>query len=218
MEADLQKTKSSASSQLDTIASLEDSLKQARAAESEAKQRFIELQEQIEKSTVLEDTDKVKELEKKIETLRAQDKKLSDTISKLESSEKDLISCRKELGSTTKELADKNIELKASKSELVKVQESEEELKKKMLSLEEALSKANNDLGKSQVTITFVKEVLHLVVINVLFGKYSPTCRNYIYSGYCGLDHVRKMGLKHGLAGTKTSLKLKTIIICESTL
>ncbi|XP_068729611.1 ribosome-binding protein 1-like isoform X7 [Montipora capricornis] len=150
LEADLQKTKSSASSQLDTIASLEDSLKQARAAESEAKQRFIELQEQIEKSTVSEDTDKVKELEKKIETLRAQDKKLSDTISKLESSEKDLITCRKELESTTKELADKNRELKASKSELVKVQQTEEELKKKMLSLEEALSKANNDLGKSQ--------------------------------------------------------------------
>ncbi|XP_068684025.1 ribosome-binding protein 1-like isoform X6 [Montipora foliosa] len=150
LEADLQKTKSSASSQLDTIASLEDSLKQARAAESEAKQRFIELQEQIEKSTVSEDTDKVKELEKKIETLRAQDKKLSDTISKLESSEKDLITCRKELESTTKELADKNSELNASKSELVKVQEAEEERKKKMLSLEEALSKANNDLGKSQ--------------------------------------------------------------------
>ncbi|XP_068684021.1 uncharacterized protein [Montipora foliosa] len=153
LEADLQKTKSSASSQLDTIASLEDSLKQARAAESEAKQRFIELQEQIEKSTVSEDTDKVKELEKKIETLRAQDKKLSDTISKLESSEKDLITCRKELESTTKELADKNSELNASKSELVKVQEAEEERKKKMLSLEEALSKANNDLGKSQESL-----------------------------------------------------------------
>ncbi|KAJ7365475.1 Annexin A6 [Desmophyllum pertusum] len=70
LEEDLQKTTGSASSQLDTIASLEQHLKEARTAESEAKQRVVE-----------------------------------------------------------------------------------EELKKKVASLEEALAKANNDLGKSQESL-----------------------------------------------------------------
>ena len=43
-------------------------------------------------------------------------------------------------------------ELEASRTELViKVQGAEEELKKKVASLEEALTKANKDLGKSEV-------------------------------------------------------------------
>ncbi|XP_029185700.2 kinectin-like isoform X10 [Acropora millepora] len=150
LEADLEKTKSSASSQLDTIASLEDSLKDARAAESEAKQRFTELQEQLEKSTVSEDTDKVRELENEIEVLRAQEKELKDTISNSVASEKDLRSCKEQLETKTKELAEQDSELRASKSELVKIKEVEEELKKKVLSLEEALAKAENELGKSQ--------------------------------------------------------------------
>ncbi|XP_015774865.1 PREDICTED: ribosome-binding protein 1-like isoform X8 [Acropora digitifera] len=150
LEADLQKTKSSASSQLDTIASLEDSLKDARAAESEAKQRFTELQEQLEKSTVSEDTDKVRELENEIEVLRAQEKELKDTISNSVASEKDLRSCKEQLETKTKELAEQDSELRASKSELVKIKEVEEELKKKVSSLEEALAKAENELGKSQ--------------------------------------------------------------------
>jgi len=41
--------------------------------------------------------------------------------------------------------------LKATKSDLAIAQGSEGELKKKVAALEEALSKANNDLGKSQV-------------------------------------------------------------------
>jgi len=41
--------------------------------------------------------------------------------------------------------------LKTTKSELIKAQGSQGELKKKVAALEEALSKANNDLGKSQV-------------------------------------------------------------------
>ena len=53
----------------------------------------------------------------------------------------------------TKELAEQDSELRASKSELVKIKEVEEELKKKVLSLEEALTKAENELGKSQVRI-----------------------------------------------------------------
>lgn len=157
LEADLQKTTSSALSQLDTIASLEDTLKDARAAESEAKQRFTELQEQLEKSTVSEDTDKVRELEEEIELLRAQEKELKDTISKLEASEKDLRSYKEQLETKTKELAEQDSELQASKSELVKIKEVEEELKKKVLSLDEALAKANNDLGKSQVRLYFEK-------------------------------------------------------------
>ncbi|XP_029185697.2 kinectin-like isoform X6 [Acropora millepora] len=153
LEADLEKTKSSASSQLDTIASLEDSLKDARAAESEAKQRFTELQEQLEKSTVSEDTDKVRELENEIEVLRAQEKELKDTISNSVASEKDLRSCKEQLETKTKELAEQDSELRASKSELVKIKEVEEELKKKVLSLEEALAKAENELGKSQESL-----------------------------------------------------------------
>jgi len=50
--------------------------------------------------------------------------------------------------------------LRASKSELVKIKEVEEELKKKVLSLEEALAKAENELGKSQVRIFREKELL----------------------------------------------------------
>ncbi|XP_074631029.1 uncharacterized protein LOC141889596 isoform X2 [Acropora palmata] len=153
LEADLQKTKSSASSQLDTIASLEDSLKDARAAESEAKQRFTEIQEQLEKSTVSEDTHKVRELENEIEVLRAQEKELKDTISNSVASEKDLRSCKEQLETKTKELAEQDSELRASKSELVKIKEVEEELKKKVLSLEEALAKAENELGKSQESL-----------------------------------------------------------------
>ena len=41
--------------------------------------------------------------------------------------------------------------LVASRTELAKVQGAEEELKKKWASFEEALTKANNDLGKSEV-------------------------------------------------------------------
>ena len=42
-------------------------------------------------------------------------------------------------------------ELAASRTKLAKVQGAEEELKKKVASLEEALTKVNNDLGKSEV-------------------------------------------------------------------
>ena len=136
---------------MDTIASLEESLKQARAAESEAKQRFAELQEQLEKSTLSGDADKIKELEKELQALRAQEKELTDTISKLESTEKDMITCKKQLENAAKELADRDNELKASKGELDKSLQAEEELKKKVAALEEALAKANNDLGKSEV-------------------------------------------------------------------
>ncbi|KAK2550781.1 Annexin A13 [Acropora cervicornis] len=144
LEADLQKTKSSASSQLDTIASLEDSLKDARAAESEAKQRFTEIQEQLEKSTVSEDTHKVRELENEIEVLRAQEKELKDTISNSVASEKDLRSCKEQLETKTKELAEQDSELRASKSELVKIKEVEEELKKKLFQSSLASTKQRN--------------------------------------------------------------------------
>lgn len=150
LEGDLQKTTGSASSQLDTIASLEQHLKEARAAESEAKQRFSELQEQLSKSTVSEDSDKIRNLEKELEVLRAQDRELTDTISKLESTEKDLIKCKQQRETSIKEIAERDNELKTAKGELAKVQSSEDELKKKVTSLEEALAKANNDLGKSQ--------------------------------------------------------------------
>lgn len=136
---------------MDTIASLELHLKEARAAESEAKQRFTELQEQLEKSTVSEDADKIKKLEKELEALRTQEKELTDTISRLESTEKELIKCKKQLEVSAKEVAEHDNELKTTKSELVKAQGSEGELKKKVAALEEALSMANNDLGKSQV-------------------------------------------------------------------
>ena len=137
---------------MDTIASLEQHLKEARTAESEAKQRFIELQEQLEKTTISEDTaDKIQKLEKELEALRTQEKELTDTISKLETTERDIIKCKKQLEVSAKEIAERDSELKTSKSELVKAQGVEEELKKKVASLEEALAKANNDLGKSQV-------------------------------------------------------------------
>lgn len=83
--------------------------------------------------------------------LRAQDRELTDTISKLESTEKDLIKCKQQRETSIKEIAERNNELKTAKGELAKVQSSEDELKKKVASLEEALAKANNDLGKSQV-------------------------------------------------------------------
>lgn len=51
---------------------------------------------------------------------------------------------------SVKEIAERDNDLKTAKGELAKVQSSEEELKKKVVSLEEALTKANNDLGKSQ--------------------------------------------------------------------
>ena len=138
---------------MDTIASLELHLKEARAAESEAKQRFTELQEQLEKSTVSEDSDKIKKLEKELEALRTQEKELTDTISRLESTEKELIKCKKQLEVSAKEVAERDNELKTTKIELSKAQGSEGELKKQVAVLEEALSKANNDLGKSQVCI-----------------------------------------------------------------
>ncbi|XP_022777542.1 myosin-4-like [Stylophora pistillata] len=153
LEGDLQKTTGSASSQLDTIASLEQHLKDARAADSEAKQRFSELQEQLAKSTVSEDSDKVRNLEKELEVLRAQDREPTDTISKLESTEKDLIKCKQQMETSVKEIAERDNDLKTAKGELAKVQSSEEELKKKVVSLEEALTKANNDLGKSQESL-----------------------------------------------------------------
>ena len=134
------------------VASLEERLEQAKAAENEAKEKFTELQEQLKKSTVSEeDAIKIKELEKELEGLRVQEKELAETKSKLESTEKDMITCKKQLENAAKELADRDKELTASKIELAKVQGSEEELKKKMASLEEALVKANNDLGKSEV-------------------------------------------------------------------
>lgn len=83
--------------------------------------------------------------------LRAQDRELTDTISKLESTEKDLIKCKQQRETSIKEIAERDNELKTAKGELAKVQSSEDELKKKVVSLEEALAKANNDLGKSQV-------------------------------------------------------------------
>ena len=62
-----------------------------------------------------------------------------------------IIKCKKQLEISAKEVAERDNELKTTRSELVKTQESEGELKKKVAALEEALSKANNDLGKSQV-------------------------------------------------------------------
>ena len=152
MEEDLQKAKGSAASQSEMVASLEERLEQAKAAENEAKEKFTELQEQLKKSTVsVEDANKIKELEKELEGLRAQEKELAETKSKLESTEKDMITCKKQLESAAKELADRDSDLAASRTELAKVQGAEEELKKKVASLEEALTKANSDLGKSEV-------------------------------------------------------------------
>lgn len=152
MEEDLQKAKGSAASQSEMVASLEERLEQAKAAENEARERFTELQEQLKKSTVSEeDANKIKELEKELEVLRAQKKELAETKSKLESAEKDMLTCKKQLENAAKELADRDSELAASRTELAKVQGAEEELKKKVASLEEALTKANNDLGKSEV-------------------------------------------------------------------
>lgn len=151
LEEDLQKAKGSAASQSEMVASLEERLEQAKAAENEAKEKFTELQEQLKKSTVSEeDANKIKELEKELEVLRAQKKELAETKSKLESTEKDMVTCKKQLENAAKELADRDSELAASRTELAKVQGAEEELKKKVASLEEALTKANNDLGKSQ--------------------------------------------------------------------
>ncbi|CAH3147838.1 unnamed protein product [Porites lobata] len=154
LEEDLQKAKGSAASQSEMVASLEERLEQAKAAENEAKERFTELQEQLKKSTVSEeDANKIKELEKELEVLRAQKKELAETKSKLELTEKDMLTCKKQLENAAKELADRDSELAASTTELAKVQGAEEELKKKVASLEEALTKANNDLGKSQESL-----------------------------------------------------------------
>ena len=68
---------------MDTIASLELHLKEARAAESEAKQRFTELQEQLEKSTASEDADKIKKLEKELEVVLEEIRRGEDSPSRV---------------------------------------------------------------------------------------------------------------------------------------
>ena len=151
LEEDLDKTKGSASTQLETIASLEQHLHQARTAESEAKQRFMELQDQLAKSSFSQDDDKLEKLENELKSCKEKEHELTEKISRHETSEKDVAKYKRQLDNAANELAHYDNEVKTLKSKLLACHSLEEELKKKVVSLEEALAKASNDLGKSQV-------------------------------------------------------------------
>lgn len=76
---------------------------------------------------------------------------MCESYKKYESVQEELTGTVKELSDVQSQLTTRDSEVKSLREEIKRNQEIGEDFKKKIATLEEALAKANNDIGKSQV-------------------------------------------------------------------
>lgn len=83
--------------------------------------------------------------------MKEDEKKMSESYKKYETVQEELSRTVVQLSEVQGQLTTRDSEVKSLREEMKRNQATGENFKKTIASLEEALSKANNDIGKSQV-------------------------------------------------------------------